>query len=92
MCVCANQSVNSDHLKNLTPDVDSGFWKMGGALLEEVPKDGEALKIFGSVMLANAATKEQVIEQLKKDIYFKSKVWDFEKVRFAHTIRPNGSC
>jgi hypothetical protein len=47
-----------------------------------VPKEGEGLKIMGSVMMAHATTKEEVMEALKQDVYFKSNIWDMEKVRF----------
>jgi uncharacterized protein len=50
-------------------------------MLEEVPKEGEGLKIVGSAMIAHAASKEEVLEVIKKDIYFKSNVWDMDKVR-----------
>lgn len=49
-------------------------------MLEKVPKEGEGLKIFGSAMMAHAASKEEVLEAIKKDIYFKSNVWNLEKV------------
>ena len=50
-------------------------------MLEEVPKEGEGLKIFGSAMMAHAASKEEVLDVLKQDVYFKSGVWDLDKVR-----------
>lgn len=31
-------------------------------------------------MVALASSKEEVMEQLKNDVYAKSEVWDFEKV------------
>lgn len=37
--------------------------------------------MIGSVMIAHAATKEEVIERLKKDIYTTSGVWDWDKVQ-----------
>jgi uncharacterized protein len=52
-----------------------------GAMLEEVPKEGEGLKIMGSAMMAHAATKEEVLEAIKQDIYFKTNVWNLDKVR-----------
>lgn len=52
-----------------------------GAMLEEVPKEGEGLKILGSAMMAHAATKEEILEAIKQDIYFKSNVWNLDKVR-----------
>ena len=49
-------------------------------MLDEPIKDGEGLKINGSVMMAAAETAEEVLEKLKKDVYAKE-VWDFEKVQ-----------
>ena len=61
---------------------------MGGALLDEEVKDdghgGEGLKINGSVMMALAESKEEVLAALKEDVYSTAGVWDWEKV----TIHP----
>lgn len=51
-----------------------------GAMLSEVPKEGEGLKIIGSAMIAHAISKEEVLEMIKKDIYTESGVWNLEKV------------
>ena len=64
--------------------VESGFWKLGGALLDEELKDGETPKINGSVLLAWAESKDEVLAALKEDIYSTSAVWNWEKV----TIHP----
>tara|TARA_R110002060_G_scaffold24850_8_gene33827 strand:- start:434 stop:697 length:264 start_codon:yes stop_codon:yes gene_type:complete len=53
-------------------------------LLEEVPKEGDGLKIQGSAMVALASSKEEVIEKLKADIYAKNEVWDFTKVFLSY--------
>lgn len=52
-----------------------------GAMLEEPYQEGAGLKIIGSAMMAHAATKEEVLEMIEKDIYIESGVWDLEKVR-----------
>jgi hypothetical protein len=52
-----------------------------GAFLEEVPKEGSGLKILGSAMVALASSKEEVIEQLKADIYAKNEIWDFTQIQ-----------
>ena len=52
-----------------------------------MPKEGEALKILGSAMVALASSKEEVLEQLKSDIYAKNEVWDFSKVRSSEILR-----
>ena len=51
-----------------------------GAYLDEPHEDGQALSIKGSVMLAIAESKELVLEELKKDVYSTSEVWDWNKV------------
>ncbi|KAK5009726.1 triacylglycerol lipase [Cryomyces antarcticus] len=47
--------------------------------MESVPAEGEGPKIKGSVMLAYAESKEEVVQMLKNDIYSKKDVWDWEK-------------
>lgn len=54
---------------------------MPGATLDEHPAEGDRPRMNGSVMLATAASKEEVIETLKDDIYYKSGVWDWEKIQ-----------
>lgn len=55
---------------------------MTGALLNSVPKDDEAssLDFMGSTLVCIAESKEQIVDQLNKDVYAKSGVWDVEKV------------
>ena len=52
-------------------------------MLQDVPKEGEGLKITGSVMMAVASSKEEVLEKLKKDVYADNEVWDMDKVSFT---------
>lgn len=54
---------------------------MGGALLDDPFKEGEAMKINGSAMLVTADTKEDAMKLIESDIYYKSGVWNPEKVR-----------
>lgn len=48
--------------------------------MEEAPKEGEPLKLNGSAVVVSAVSREEVVEQLKKDIYSTSGVWDLSKV------------
>lgn len=57
------------------------FLLLGGAIMDEHPKEGEALPLKGSVMLVLADSKEAVLEEVKKDVYYQSKVWDADKVQ-----------
>ena len=38
------------------------------------------MKMYGSFLLARADTKEEVIAELKGDIYSRAGVWDWSKV------------
>lgn len=49
-------------------------------MLDEPIQEGQGPKINGSVMMAQADTKEEVMEKIKGDVYFKSGVWDESKV------------
>lgn len=44
-------------------------------------KEGEGPKIKGSIMLAFAESKEDVLKALQEDIYFKEGVWDWNQVQ-----------
>ena len=61
-----------------------------GALLDEVPAEGDALKMNGSAMVALASSKEEVLEKLKNDVYAKSEVWDFSKASLISNARMDG--
>lgn len=73
----------STHFADLKDKVDSGTYKMGGALLDEVPadeNDPSSFKFSGSTLVCLAETREEVLEHLKDDIYTKSGVWDLDNV------------
>lgn len=48
--------------------------------MDKPPAEGEPLSLKGSVMLAMAGSKDEVLEKLRADPYFEANVWDFEKV------------
>ncbi|TLS31116.1 hypothetical protein PpBr36_03028 [Pyricularia pennisetigena] len=76
-------AVRPKHFEGMKPFVESGQWKMGGALLDEVPKDDDpaSLKMSGSTLVAVASSREEIMEVLKADPYAKEGVWDLEKVQ-----------
>ena len=49
-------------------------------MLEEPIKEGVPPKMKGSVLMCVADTEEEVLERVKKDVYYTSDVWDKEKV------------
>ncbi|KAI5462100.1 hypothetical protein BGZ63DRAFT_354579 [Mariannaea sp. PMI_226] len=87
-------SVRSKHFEHMVPHVEDGSWKMGGAILNSVPKDDDpsSLDFAGSTLVCVADSVEAVREQLTQDIYATSGVWDVEKAQiypfkcaFRHT-------
>ncbi|KAF2707070.1 hypothetical protein K504DRAFT_49565 [Pleomassaria siparia CBS 279.74] len=82
-------SVRPKHMEGIKADPEA-FWLWGvcvcvttGAMLEEPVKEGDTSppKMKGSALLVAAQTKEEVVERLQKDAYFKNEVWDWAKVQ-----------
>nr|XP_023907916.1 deoxyribonuclease Tat-D-like [Quercus suber] len=68
-----------DHLTALKPNLESGFVVMGGASLDEPITEGQGPKANGSILLAVADSKEEVVERLGKDPYVTAGVWDLDR-------------
>ena len=49
-------------------------------MLEEPIKEGVPPKMKGSVLMCVADTEEEVLERVKKDVYYTNGVWDKENV------------
>jgi acyl-CoA reductase-like NAD-dependent aldehyde dehydrogenase len=66
-------------------------YRLPGALLNDVPKDDEvsSLDFFGSTLVIEATSKEEVLETLKNDPYGRADVWDFDKVGQILTSPPS---
>ncbi|EEH37383.1 hypothetical protein PAAG_07664 [Paracoccidioides lutzii Pb01] len=75
--------VRNVHLANIKPEVDSGFLKLGGALLEYHPEEGQTPPMKGSVLIVVSESPEAVREQLSKDIYATSGVWDIDNMQIT---------
>ncbi|PIB02800.1 hypothetical protein CB0940_11908 [Cercospora beticola] len=76
----ARMKVRPQHLEAIKPHEQAGLFVLGGASLDEPLKEGQGPKINGSILMAVADSKEEVMELIKKDIYYTSGVWDLEKV------------
>lgn len=59
-------------------------------MLEEPIKEGVPPKMTGSVLMCVADTKEEVLDRVKKDVYYTSDVWDKEKVSADVTLESLG--
>ncbi|KAK3377713.1 hypothetical protein B0H63DRAFT_477783 [Podospora didyma] len=76
-------AARNGHLGDLKPAVESGLYKMGGAILEEVPADDDpsSLKMCGSSLIIVAESKEEILATLRNDVYAKSGVWDVDNAQ-----------
>lgn len=80
----------SAHLSNANKGADDGRWTFGGAMLNAPIAEGQKLDIDGSVMLAVAESREEVLGWLREDIYAREDVWDVENAQimpFKSAIR-----
>ena len=79
------------HLEGVKDNVSAGIINMGGAMLDDPFKEGEAMKINGSALVLSAETKEDAMKIVESDIYYKSGVWDPNKVieHAASTLDSN---
>ncbi|KAH6627162.1 hypothetical protein B0J18DRAFT_465107 [Chaetomium sp. MPI-SDFR-AT-0129] len=75
--------VRPQHFAGLGTFKDSGVFQMGGAVLNEVPEGSDASKFSfaGSTIVIQAASREEIKEILRQDIYAKSGVWDVENAQ-----------
>jgi uncharacterized protein len=56
------------------------------------PVEGETPPMIGSTLIVVAATKEEVLQRLKDDVYGQGGVWDLEKAQiwpFRSAIRSS---
>ncbi|KAK4188038.1 hypothetical protein QBC35DRAFT_497237 [Podospora australis] len=75
--------VRPQHFGGLRPCVDSGLYKMGGAVLHEPPQgtDPTNFSFAGSTIVISASSREEIKEVLRNDIYAKEGVWDVENAQ-----------
>ncbi|KAL9616085.1 MAG: hypothetical protein Q9160_009004 [Pyrenula sp. 1 TL-2023] len=86
--------VRPQHFVELKPDIASQKVTFGGAMLEEHLKPGDdgPQKMCGSAMLIRAASQEEALERVRKDVYTKEGVWDMDKVQVWPVCKPISPC
>ncbi|KAK5462801.1 hypothetical protein LTS15_002513 [Exophiala xenobiotica] len=72
----------SSYLEGLKPRLDSGNWVMGDALLSAPPVSGGDKQFNGSCVISKPRLREEVLEELSKDIYARGGIWNLDKFRF----------
>ncbi|KAL5356304.1 hypothetical protein BJX96DRAFT_142614 [Aspergillus floccosus] len=80
------KQVRPAHLEDVKPLVASGRVVAGGAMVERHPEEGEGVSFKGSMMIYTGESIEDVRENLMKDIYASSGVWDLEKAQIIPFI------
>ncbi|SPN97523.1 uncharacterized protein DNG_01034 [Cephalotrichum gorgonifer] len=80
--------IRAQHLEGVKKHEASGLVKMGGAVLNDVPEGADPSKwsFYGSTLNVVAATKDEVLELLRNDIYTTSGVWDVENAQIWPAI------
>ncbi|KAH8698161.1 hypothetical protein GQ44DRAFT_633132 [Phaeosphaeriaceae sp. PMI808] len=82
------RKLRPEHLANLSA-YPKDFWLWGGPFLRK-PSHDTLNEPLGSMLLASAESADKVLEELKKDIYTREGIWDWEKVQiypFRSTLR-----
>ncbi|KAH6641769.1 hypothetical protein F5144DRAFT_600370 [Chaetomium tenue] len=75
--------VRPQHFAGLGPAKESGLYQMGGAVLNEPPTsdDPSTFSFAGSTIIILASSREEIKEELRKDVYASSGVWDVENAQ-----------
>ncbi|EEQ39410.1 hypothetical protein EJF18_40334 [Clavispora lusitaniae] len=68
--------VRPEHVAAIPATVNAGIVNSAGAIY----KDVEKTQFAGSTFHLMAESREEVLEFLKKDIYYKSGIWDLDTV------------
>ena len=74
--------VRPQHFAGIAPTVNEGIVKSAGAIYQ----DDEKTKFAGSTFHLVANNRDEVIDFLKKDIYYKEGIWNLDNV----VINPLG--
>ncbi|KAK2813152.1 hypothetical protein FQN50_000829 [Emmonsiellopsis sp. PD_5] len=75
--------VRGAHLAGLGPVIESGFLKVGGAMMDAHPTEGQTPPMKGSMLVVVAESPAAVREQLAKDIYATAGVWDLDNMQIT---------
>ena len=69
------------HYEAAKRDAESGFFKLAGKLHEGPMEEGEPHRIAGSFLVVLAKTKEEVVQRMKDDLFYKHNVWNWDKMQ-----------
>ncbi|KAJ1326416.1 hypothetical protein MN608_07863 [Microdochium nivale] len=75
--------VRPQHFAGLQRHLDAGAMKTGGAYFNTKPEgdDPKEWDFAGSTIVIEAASRDEIVEMLKADIYASSGVWDVDNAQ-----------
>ncbi|KAL2269178.1 hypothetical protein VTJ83DRAFT_4024 [Remersonia thermophila] len=75
--------VRPQHFVGIQAAKESGLYQLGGAILNDPPAsdDPSTFSFAGSTIVIRASSREEILENLRSDIYAVSGVWDVEKAQ-----------
>ncbi|EKM53591.1 uncharacterized protein PHACADRAFT_260022 [Phanerochaete carnosa HHB-10118-sp] len=73
-------AVRPTHLANANALKEQGVMRIGGGLVDPTTYQSGEKKLIGSLMVFEAESLEAVRKVVEEDIYYKSNVWDKEKL------------
>ncbi|KAJ3555703.1 hypothetical protein NM688_g2430 [Phlebia brevispora] len=73
-------AVRTQHLANAKSLLQAGTLRIGGALISPETYDKPEKKLIGSLMIFEAANIDAIRKVIEDDIYYKTNVWDKEKL------------
>ncbi|KAJ8076964.1 hypothetical protein AAF712_000535 [Marasmius tenuissimus] len=73
--------VRQEHLDKVAPLIKSGVIKVGGMMVDpQCDVEAAQKQAVGSLIIYEAESFEKVKEMVESDVYYKSGVWDREKL------------
>lgn len=69
-----------EHFKNIPNAVEKGFIVCGGAIYKDTNETNGELVAIGSHIQVVANNKEEIIANLRHDVFAREGIWDFNNV------------
>ncbi|THV06721.1 hypothetical protein K435DRAFT_960326 [Dendrothele bispora CBS 962.96] len=73
-------SVRADHLAKAKESIGTGLIRVGGVLVSPETYNQPDKKLVGSTFICEADSIDDVKKLVEEDVYYKSGVWDIEKL------------
>lgn len=71
---------HTPHFESAKPDVASGFFAVAGKIYDAPFAIDEEHRIAGTFLVVRARTKEEVLERLRRDLFYVHGVWEWDRL------------